>query len=226
MEVEDDDDDESGPDYKWMEKTDAERRAELFSSASPMTASSTSKFIAPTSIDISRLRDANQQQYSRSAVRVVRFHPNGRVLMTAGLDKNINIFQIDGDSNPRVTSLHLRKFPIYCAEFSADGASIFASSRRNYYFEIDPSTSRVNKLFIQGMSSFIMMLRIGRPEKSLEYFVVSPDNKYLVFKGVAGTMAFVCRKSKTLLFTLKCNCDIASMAFNKDGQYLYVTGST
>ena len=45
-------------------------------------------------IETTRLRDANQQEPNSSVVQSVEFHPAGRLLLTAGLDKRLRLFQV------------------------------------------------------------------------------------------------------------------------------------
>lgn len=45
-------------------------------------------------IETTRLKDANQQEPSGSVVQSVEFHPAGRLLLTAGLDKRLRLFQV------------------------------------------------------------------------------------------------------------------------------------
>ena len=40
------------------------------------------------------MKDANQHGPSRAAVQSVEFHPLGQLLMTAGLDKRLRLFQV------------------------------------------------------------------------------------------------------------------------------------
>ena len=40
------------------------------------------------------LADANKAEPSASVVRSVEFHPNGQLLLTAGLDKRLRLFQV------------------------------------------------------------------------------------------------------------------------------------
>lgn len=52
------------------------------------------KQLAPGLIETTRLRDANQQEPSKSVVQSVEFHPAGQLLLTAGLDKRLRLFQV------------------------------------------------------------------------------------------------------------------------------------
>lgn len=44
-------------------------------------------------LEISRLRDANAASPSDAVVQAARFHPQGRLLMTAGLDRRLKFFK-------------------------------------------------------------------------------------------------------------------------------------
>lgn len=52
------------------------------------------KQLTPGLIETTRLRDANQQEPSKSVVQSVEFHPAGQLLLTAGLDKRLRLFQV------------------------------------------------------------------------------------------------------------------------------------
>ncbi len=52
------------------------------------------KQLAPGLIETTRLRDANQQEPNKSVVQSVEFHPAGQLLLTAGLDKRLRLFQV------------------------------------------------------------------------------------------------------------------------------------
>ena len=43
----------------------------------------------------------------------MRFHPRISALMTAGLDKTLRIFQVDGKVNRLLQSVHFPDLPIY-----------------------------------------------------------------------------------------------------------------
>jgi U3 small nucleolar RNA-associated protein 18 len=44
------------------------------------------------------MQDANQHDPCHAVVRSVEFHPNGQLLLTAGLDKKLRFFQVRGGS--------------------------------------------------------------------------------------------------------------------------------
>lgn len=45
-------------------------------------------------IEVSRLRDANTAAPSDAVVKALQWHPNGQLLMTAGMDKKLRLFQV------------------------------------------------------------------------------------------------------------------------------------
>lgn len=53
-----------------------------------------SSTLPPGLLEISRLKDANAASPSDAVVRAARFHPQGRLLMTAGLDKRLKFFKV------------------------------------------------------------------------------------------------------------------------------------
>jgi U3 small nucleolar RNA-associated protein 18 len=57
--------------------------------------------LPPGSIETARMKDANQHAPHEAVVQSVEFHPSGQLLMTAGLDKRVRLFQVDGVRNPR-----------------------------------------------------------------------------------------------------------------------------
>jgi WD40 repeat protein len=50
--------------------------------------------ICPNLPQVTPLADANKAEPSASVVRSVEFHPNGQLLLTAGLDKRLRLFQV------------------------------------------------------------------------------------------------------------------------------------
>ena len=60
------------------------------------------------------------------------------MLLTAGLDKHIRLFDIDGVRNAKVQGVFLEDFPIHKACFGGDGLKIVAAAgRRNYFYTYD-----------------------------------------------------------------------------------------
>jgi U3 small nucleolar RNA-associated protein 18 len=50
--------------------------------------------LAPGSIEMSRLRDGNGSSPSDAVIQALQFHPNGQLMLTAGFDKRLKLFQV------------------------------------------------------------------------------------------------------------------------------------
>ncbi|KAL8451704.1 hypothetical protein Emed_001866 [Eimeria media] len=79
---------------------------------------------------IRRLEDANKQDISLCPVSAIDFHPTANILLTAGRDKHLRLFLVDGSKNPRLESIHLEGFPIFAAKFCGhnEGRSVLLVS--------------------------------------------------------------------------------------------------
>ncbi len=74
--------------------------AELLASAGPLLGRSGA--LPPGLLETSRLRDANAAEPSKAVVQSLEWHPDGQVLLTAGLDKRLRFFQARGCFAPEV----------------------------------------------------------------------------------------------------------------------------
>ncbi|KAL7198692.1 hypothetical protein ACSBR2_021070 [Camellia fascicularis] len=170
--------------------------------------------LLPGLLEYSRLVDANADDLSNSPINSVQFHRNAQLLLTAGLDKKLRFFQIDGKRNTKIQSIFLDDCPIQKACFLPDGSQVIASGRRKFFYSFDLVKATVDKI---GPL-------IGREEKSLEVFEVSPDSNTLAFVGNEGYILLVSSKTKELIGTLKMNGTARSLAFANDGQHLLSSG--
>ncbi|KZV22518.1 hypothetical protein F511_09040 [Dorcoceras hygrometricum] len=170
--------------------------------------------LLPGLLDYSSLIDANVKDPSKGPVNSVQFHKNAQLLLVGGLDRKLCFFQIDGKKNEKIQSIFLEDCPIRSASFLPDGSQVIISGRRKFAYSFDLVKGRVDKL---GPL-------IGREEKSLESFEVSPDSNTIAFLGHEGYILLVSSKTKELIGTLKMNGTVRSVAFTKDGQQLLSSG--
>lgn len=170
--------------------------------------------LAPGRIQMTRLKDANYRDPSESVIQSVRFHPQGRLMLTAGFDKRLRFFQIDGTTNTKIQSVFFPDMPIHSAEFTHDGTQAVVSGRRPFFYHCDIRTGKVHKV----------ARIIGREEKSLERFAVSPDSKTLAFTGKDGYIILVSNTSKQWIANLKMPAPVRALAFSSDGSQLLSTG--
>ncbi|OIT29133.1 PREDICTED: U3 small nucleolar RNA-associated protein 18 homolog [Nicotiana attenuata] len=170
--------------------------------------------LLPGLLEYSRLVDANAADPSNAPINSVQFHRNSQLLLVGGLDKKLRFFQIDGKRNTKIQSIFLEDFPIKKASFLPNGSQVIISGRRKFFHVLDLVKASVDKI---GPL-------VGREEKSLESFEVSPDSDTIAFLGNEGYILLVSSKTKELIGTLKMNGTVRSVAFTNDGQQLLTSG--
>lgn len=178
--------------------------------------SSTHDVLLQGQLELSRMKDANQEAPSNASIQSVQFHPNGQLLLTAGLDKTLHLFQIDGTTNTRVENVFIKDLPITSAKFTLQGSRVVLSGPRSYFFSYDLGAGVITK--IPGVSN-------GRSERKLEQFAVSKIGDQLVFQGTDGYLSVLSAKSYQWIGNMKMNGDVRSAAFCDNDRYLLSTGS-
>jgi len=183
------------------------------------------KLISPTNISITRLKDANYQKVSRSAIQSISFHHNHPLLLTGGFDRTLRIYHIDGNVNQFVTSLHLRNSPISSCQFApnAPGQSheqqnlIFAGGRRRYMNKWDLNTGSVDKISrMYGAEKF---------QKSFEYFKISPRGTYIGLTGNSGWCNLLNGTTGQWIRGFKIEGTIIDFDFAKDESFIVITNT-
>ncbi|CAG8609221.1 11833_t:CDS:2, partial [Racocetra fulgida] len=173
------------------------------------------KLISKKKLEVTKMKHANQQTYSQSVIQSIAFHPNAQVAMTAGLDKTIRLFQIDGKINPKIQSVVLKDLPIYRAAFNPNGTEIIVTGRKKYFYIFNIEAGNINKS--NGIYGF--------RDKSLENFSISPCGKYIVFAGSSGYLVLVSNRTKQWVANMKMNGTVTSVDWSSDSRYLYSVGS-
>lgn len=170
--------------------------------------------LLPGHLEYSTLVNANAQEPSNATINSVQFHRNAQLLLTAGLDKRLKFFQVDGKRNTKIQTIFLEDFPVHKASFMPNGSQVVIAGRRKFFYTFDLVKAKVDKI---GPL-------LGRQEKSLESFEVSPDSSTIAFVGNEGYILLVSSKSKELIGTLKMNGTVRSLAFADDGKQLLSSG--
>ncbi|RIA95755.1 WD40-repeat-containing domain protein [Glomus cerebriforme] len=164
-------------------------------------------------LEIYRMQDANRTAYSQCAIQSLKFHPNSQVLMTAGMDKTIRLFQVDGKENPKIQSVIFNDLSILKAEFNPNGSEIIASGRRKHFYIYNIEAGNIDRSQIFGLE-----------DKTLENFSISPCGKYIVFIGNHGYLTLVGYQTKQQVANLKMNGSANAAAWSSDGKYLFSVG--
>ncbi|XP_064323456.1 U3 small nucleolar RNA-associated protein 18 homolog [Phalacrocorax carbo] len=155
---------------------------------------------------------ANQERFADGRLATVQFHPSAQVVMTAGHDRSVSLFQVDGIRNPRIQSIYLESFPIYKACFSVDGEQVIATGTHHKMF------------FVYDMMSgnIIPIQRVrGVDERFLKSFELSPDGSFMLLTGTSGYLHLLSMKTKELISTMKVNGRCTACAFTPDSSKVY-----
>ncbi|KAM9780248.1 U3 small nucleolar RNA-associated protein 18 homolog [Neosynchiropus ocellatus] len=161
-----------------------------------------------------RCLHANSARLSDDKLTSVQFHPAAQVVMTAGLDCSVSLFQVDGKTNPKIQSVHLDRFPVFKARFSRDGESVIATSLRNKMFYMYD--------MMAGQVSPVNAIR-GLNEARVKDFTVCPQGGTLLFTGTNGYLHLVTLKTKEVVRSVKVNGTAVGVAFNQDGTKFFTS---
>ncbi|CAM8960201.1 unnamed protein product [Rhodiola kirilowii] len=170
--------------------------------------------LLPGLLEYSRMVDANVEDPSSGPICSVQFHRNAQLLLAAGLDRRLRFFQIDGKRNTKIQSIFIEDCPVRKASFVPDGSQVIISGRRKFFYSFDLVKAKVDKI---GPL-------VGRDEKSLESFEISPDSSTIAFTGDSGYILLISTKTKELIGTLKMNGSVNSLAFADNGRQLLSSG--
>ncbi|XP_075375142.1 U3 small nucleolar RNA-associated protein 18 homolog [Mycteria americana] len=155
---------------------------------------------------------ANQERFANGKLATVQFHPSAQVVMTAGHDRSVSLFQVDGIRNPRIQSIYLESFPIYKACFSVDGEQVIATGTHHKMFFVYDMMS----------GSIIPIQKVrGVEERFLRSFEVSPDGSFMLLTGTSGYLHLLSMKTKELISTMKVNGRCTASAFTPDSSKIY-----
>ncbi|KAF9071451.1 WD40-repeat-containing domain protein [Rhodocollybia butyracea] len=127
------------------DNTDADINVLLSSTSGILAAkASRSPALASGTIDISRLRDANQsaQNSGCGEIKSLAFHPSELVpvLCVGSSDRRIRMYNIDGHTSPLLQTLHVPSLPISSQSsvtFHPSGSHLLLTGSRPYYFVYD-----------------------------------------------------------------------------------------
>jgi U3 small nucleolar RNA-associated protein 18 len=165
------------------------------------------------SLSLVRLKDANIADPARSTVRALAWHPSpgAGVLCVGSGDSRLRFFRVDGASNARLASVHLKDLPVTSAGWTGDGAEVVATGRRPFFYSYDVGA---------GTAQRIARLQ-GRSEGSLESAVVSPsptasETAVIAFLGNDGTTILASARTKQWVANLACpSGSVRAAAFSR-----------
>ncbi|KAG7317436.1 hypothetical protein KOW79_019734 [Hemibagrus wyckioides] len=163
-------------------------------------------------IRMKKCLNANNANPGEGRLTSLQFHSSAQVILTAGLDHTISLFQVDGKTNPKIQSIHLENFPVNKACFSADGEQVVATGMRNKLFYIYD--------MMEGKIIPVPRVR-GLNEQRVKEFEVSPDGQFLLLTGSSGFLHLMTMKTKEVVRSVKINGSVCAAAFNSDGSKIF-----
>ncbi|THG16332.1 hypothetical protein TEA_009685 [Camellia sinensis var. sinensis] len=141
--------------------------------------------LLPGLLEYSRLVEANADDLSNSPINSVQFHRNAQLLLTAGLEKKLRFFQLDGKRNTKIQSIFLDDCPIQKACFLPDGSQVIASGRRKFFysFNLVKATEGYILLVSSKTKELIGTFKMNGTARSL---VFANDGQHLLSSGGDG----------------------------------------
>ncbi|KAI0825295.1 WD40-repeat-containing domain protein [Trametes gibbosa] len=136
----------SGSDAEELEDPDIALDSLLSGTGSVLTRRK-AKIISHGTLSIERLRDANLSAKAEGEVKAVQFHPSPQVpvLLTAGLDRRLRLFTVDGHTNPHLQTIHIPDLPLTKAVFHPNGTSVLLTGPRPFYYTYDLQTGTAQR---------------------------------------------------------------------------------
>eukprot|EP00096_Caligus_rogercresseyi_P010840 TRINITY_DN4074_c0_g1_i1.p1 TRINITY_DN4074_c0_g1~~TRINITY_DN4074_c0_g1_i1.p1 ORF type:complete len:542 (-),score=149.82 TRINITY_DN4074_c0_g1_i1:94-1698(-) len=176
------------------------------------------KRLGKGTLEFRRMKDLNKDSYGEGyIIKSVEFHPSATVGLVSGSNGTVSLFQVDGKNNPKIQTVNFENFPIHDTHFSHDGNEFIVSSLHHQHFYVyDMVKGKNSRVFISGAEM--------ENKGGLGTFLVGPQGRYLASQGRFGNIHFFEARSKEMIFTLKMNDRVRSMAFSSDGSTLYSTG--
>ncbi|KAJ1905495.1 U3 snoRNP protein, partial [Coemansia sp. IMI 209127] len=172
--------------------------------------------LPPSIIDIVRTRNGNQAAPSQSAVSAVQFHPTANVMLTAGLDKTLRLFEVDGKDNQKIQSIFFKDLPISSAQFIRGGQEVVVSGSRRWYYSVDVEKGAVTRISgIPGLPTL----------NSLKYMHGCNNGDRLAVMSNDGQIHLVSARTKQFIRTLPMNGVVRDVSFTADGNYLWSVGT-
>lgn len=176
------------------------------------------KLVPPQKLAITRLKDANYQKLSKSAIQSLSFHHSHPLLLTGGFDKTMRIYHIDGKINNLVTSLFVHNTPISTCGFSSLESEsknlIFVAGRRRYMNKWDLNSGDVEKISrLYGHEQY---------QKSFEYFKISAKGNFIGLTGSGGWCNILNGSTGQWIKGFKVEGLIADFEFSKDETFIII----
>jgi U3 small nucleolar RNA-associated protein 18 len=160
-------------------------------------------------MEATRVKDGNYAETSSCVVQAVEFHPKSLLMLTAGFDKMLRLYDIDGVHNPKVRSAFFEGMPIRKAKFLND-YSVLCAGRRPFCYKFNIETGGIEKI-----GAHVTGFEKG---SSLENFAISSELGCVSFLGRNGNIALVSSKSNQKIAEFKVDSRASCASFVADSK--------
>ncbi|VDB86541.1 unnamed protein product [Peniophora sp. CBMAI 1063] len=149
--------------------------------------------IEPGTLNIERLRDANQSAPAEGEVKAIQFHPSPQVplLLTASADRRVRLYNVDGHTNPHLQTLHIPDLPTSSAHFHPTGSSILLTGPRPYYYSYDLQSGTTLRSPRGLWGTTFSRSHTNADELSMEIAAFNPSGDVLAVAGRRGYVHLV-----------------------------------
>jgi U3 small nucleolar RNA-associated protein 18 len=198
-----------------MEQSDLHQAAidDLVNSTSGIIDNGVKSDISQGTVDIERLRDANQASKTEGEVKAIMFHPSPAVsvMLAAGGDRRLKLFTIDGHTNPLLQTIHIPSLPISSAIYHPSGSHIVLTGQRPFFFKYDLQSGTCNKSSRGLWGNFAN--HSDNIDQSMEKIAFSPAGDVLAVAGRRGYVFLVdwTSGSPQVINSVKMNTGVQSM---------------
>ena len=167
-------------------------------------------------IKMKRMTNLNKQAPSRSITHCIDFHPTGRLALTAGLDRTVRVFQVDGRENARVQGISLRDLQIATAKFTGGGSGIIAAGAQWHLYRIDLESGQVVRHRGFGRNQWKSRIATKQANDVRNGFAVSQNGDKLAFLSDTGRVNIAEERTVQSVGTIHVPAQIAGVAFDPD----------
>jgi len=182
--------------------------------------------LMPREIDIKRLRDITVAGDGRGpcTIGALDFHPNSELLLTAGRDKKVRLFSVDGEENPKVSSFFLKDFPVHEASFSPSGDQILVTGKDFRMWGLDVETGEPSPIQHMAAIHHTRYHGLAVGPCPLDNAGLRSSGMYSVL-GDAGCVLVCDVKSRQPIRSLRMSNNGVAVAFSPEKDLLYSADS-
>jgi U3 small nucleolar RNA-associated protein 18 len=150
-----------------------------------------------------------------AVVQSLQFHPDSELMLTAGLDKTLRIFSVDGNENAKVASYFFKKFPITGAAFTPDGAQVLLTGRDERMWGLDVRTGEAAQILHQSSMQHDKYRGLITGPCPSDAPSLRSNNMYAV-RGTAGSLLICDVPSKQPVRTLRMSTPGVAAVFSAE----------